>query len=161
MPWAYRRLTEEFSAVAKDYYDITWDKALDAAGIPVDSSLRRPESIYYDSDIRELPGSGSLPQNNLPKCLRLPQQIKPLLPLWKFQQILTKILAKGKKLKLPRARIRTKIRVKARPQTPLSLSPSKLLIQELPRHQLRTLVLVVHLFSLFTASVNVLHSYYQ
>ena len=37
-----------------------------------------------------------LPQNNLPKCLRLPKQIKPLLPLWKFQQILTKMLAKGK-----------------------------------------------------------------
>ena len=94
-----------------------------------------------------------LPQNNLPKCLRLLQQIKPFLLLWKFQQILAKMLAKGKKLKLPRARIRTKIRVKARPQTPLSLSPSKLLIQELPRHKLRTLVLVGHLFSLFTAAV--------
>ena len=55
------RLTEEFSAVARDYCDITWGKALDAAGIPADSSLRRPESIYYDSDIRELPGSGSPP----------------------------------------------------------------------------------------------------
>ena len=63
------------------------------------------------------------------------------------------MLAKGKKLKLPRARIRTKIRVKVRPQTPLFLSPSKLLIQELARHKLRTLVLVVHLLSLFTASV--------
>ena len=63
------------------------------------------------------------------------------------------MLAKGKKLKLPRARIRTKIRVKAMPQTPLFLNPSKLLIQQLPRHKLRTLVLVVHLFSLFTASV--------
>ena len=40
------RLTEEFSAVARDYCDITWGKALDAAGIPTDSSLRRPESIY-------------------------------------------------------------------------------------------------------------------
>ena len=30
-------------------------------GVPVDSSLRRPESIYYDSDIQELPGSGSPP----------------------------------------------------------------------------------------------------
>ena len=69
-----------------------------------------------------------LPQSNLPKCLRLPQQIKPLLPLWKFQQILAKMLAKGEKLKLPRARIRTKIRVRARPQTPLFLSLSKLLI---------------------------------
>ena len=28
------RLTEEFSAVAKDYCDITWGKALDAAGGP-------------------------------------------------------------------------------------------------------------------------------
>ena len=55
------RITEEFSAVARDYCDITWGKALDAAGIPVDSSLRRPESIYYDSDIRELPGLGSPP----------------------------------------------------------------------------------------------------
>ena len=43
------RLTEEFSAVARDYYDITWDKALDAAGVPADSSLRWPESVYYDS----------------------------------------------------------------------------------------------------------------
>ena len=41
-----------------------------------------------------------LPQNNLSKCLRLLQQIKPLLLLWKFQQILAKMLAKGKKLKL-------------------------------------------------------------
>ena len=55
------RLTEEFSAVAKDYCDITWGKALDIVGIPADSSLRRLESIYYDSDIRELPGSGSSP----------------------------------------------------------------------------------------------------
>ena len=55
------RLTEEFSTVARDYCDITWGKALDAAGVPADSSLRRPESIYYDSDIQELPGSDSPP----------------------------------------------------------------------------------------------------
>ena len=55
------RLTEEFSTVVKGYCDITWGKALDAAGIPADSSLRRPESIYYDSNIRELPGSDSPP----------------------------------------------------------------------------------------------------
>ena len=34
------RLTEELSAVARDYCDITWGKALDVAGIPADSSLR-------------------------------------------------------------------------------------------------------------------------
>ena len=57
------RLTEEFSAVGRDYCDISWSKALDAAGIPADSSLRRPESIYYDSDIRELSDpSSSFPE---------------------------------------------------------------------------------------------------
>ena len=55
------RLTEEFFAVARDYCDITWGKALDVAGIPADSSLRRPESIYYDSDICELPSPGCPP----------------------------------------------------------------------------------------------------
>ena len=34
------RLTEEFSAVCRDYYDISWGKALDVAGVPADSSLR-------------------------------------------------------------------------------------------------------------------------
>ena len=47
------RLTEEFSAVAKDYCDISWGKALDAAEVPADSSLRRPESVYYDLEICE------------------------------------------------------------------------------------------------------------
>ena len=55
------RLIEEFSAIARDYCDITWGKALDAAGVPADSSLKRPESIYYDSDIQEFPGSDSPP----------------------------------------------------------------------------------------------------
>ena len=56
------------------------------------------------------------------------------------------MLAKEKKLRLPRARTITKIRVKARLQTLPFLSPSKLLTQKLPRQKLRTLVLVLHLF---------------
>ena len=59
------RLTEEFSAVARDYCDITWEKALNAAGVPADSSLRRPESVYYDPDIQALPGSDSPPPEQL------------------------------------------------------------------------------------------------
>ena len=55
------RLTEEFSAVARDYCDISWGKALDAAGIPSDSSLRRLESIYYDPEICKLSGPSSSP----------------------------------------------------------------------------------------------------
>ena len=34
------RLTKEFSPVIRDYYDISWGKALDVVGIPADSSLR-------------------------------------------------------------------------------------------------------------------------
>ena len=53
--------TKEFSVVARDYCDISWGKVLDAAGIPADSSLRRPESIYYDPNICELSGPSSSP----------------------------------------------------------------------------------------------------
>ena len=34
------RLTGEFSAVCRDYCDITWGKAFDAAGVPAESDLR-------------------------------------------------------------------------------------------------------------------------
>ena len=94
-----------------------------------------------------------LPPSILSKYLRLLQQIKLLLLLWKLQLTLAKMMAKGKKLKLFRARKRTKTREKARPQIPPSLNPSKLLTQKLPRQKLRTLVLLIHLFSLFTAFV--------
>ena len=57
------RLTEEFFVVARDYCNISWGKALDVAGVPADSSLRWPESIYYDQEIREL----SDPNSSLPK----------------------------------------------------------------------------------------------
>ena len=53
------RLIEELTAVCRDYCNISWGKALDAVGVPVGSDLRRPESIYYDLEIRELPGSNS------------------------------------------------------------------------------------------------------
>ena len=56
-----------------------------------------------------------LPLSILSKYLRLLQQIKLLLLLWKLQLTLAKMMAKGKKLKLLRARKRAKIREKARP----------------------------------------------
>ena len=66
------RLTEEFFIVARDYCDITWEKALDAAGVPADSSLRRPESVYYDPDIQALPGSDSPPPEQLAPVSEVP-----------------------------------------------------------------------------------------
>ena len=53
------RLTEEFSTVCREYCGISQGKALDVARVPVGSDLRRPESIYYDPEIRELPGPDS------------------------------------------------------------------------------------------------------
>ena len=53
------RLTEELSAVCKEYCGIFQGKALDVARVPVGSNLRQPESIYYDPEIRELPGPNS------------------------------------------------------------------------------------------------------
>ena len=53
------RLTKEFSIICRDYCDISWGKAFDVAGVPVDSDLRQPESIYYDPEIRELSGPDS------------------------------------------------------------------------------------------------------
>ena len=73
------RFTEEFFAVARDYYNISWGKALDVAGIPADSSLRRPESIYYDPDICELSDPSSSPPEQPAQVFEVPiaNQVPP------------------------------------------------------------------------------------
>ena len=71
------RLIEEFSTVARDYCDITWGKALDAAGVPADSVLRQPATCNLRAYIMTQTSGCSqvlslLPQNILSKCLRCP-----------------------------------------------------------------------------------------
>ena len=75
-------LIEEFSAVARDYCNISWGKALDVAGVPVNSGLRRPESIYYDPEIRELSDPSSFLPKQTAQVSELPKvgQV-PLAPL--------------------------------------------------------------------------------
>nr|XP_023912825.1 GRB10-interacting GYF protein 2-like [Quercus suber] len=58
-------LTEQFASVARDYCDMTWGKALDAAGVPANSELRLPENIFYDEDIRQLPEADAPPPTQL------------------------------------------------------------------------------------------------
>ena len=53
------RLIEELSIVCREYCGISWGKALDVAGVPANSDLRRPENVYYDPEIRELPSPDS------------------------------------------------------------------------------------------------------
>ena len=49
------RLTKELSEVCMDYCSVTWGKALNVAGVSVDSVSRLPESVYYPPKIREVP----------------------------------------------------------------------------------------------------------
>ena len=79
------RLTEELSAICKDYCDISWGKALDVARVLVDSDLRRPKSIYYDPEIRELSSPDSS-YHGQAKYLRNQRRTKSLLLPWKFQK---------------------------------------------------------------------------
>ena len=129
------RLMKEFFAVCRDYCDISWGKALDVAGVPIDYDLRRPESIYYDPKIRELSGSDS----SHPGVSSQPKADQVLLLPWKFQKSPTKMLAKERRLKLSRARIKVRVRRKIllipqrKPQILLYLSPAKLLTQGSPR----------------------------
>ena len=59
------------------------------------------------------------------------------------------MLAKGKKLRLPRARTITKKRVKARLQILPLLSLNELLTPKLPRQKLRILALVLRLLKIY------------
>ena len=60
------RLTEELSEVCRDYCNVTWDRALSVAGVPADSVLRLPESVYYHLEICEVPAlMPSLPTHAL------------------------------------------------------------------------------------------------
>ena len=73
------RLTEEFSVVCRDYCNISWGKALDVAGVPADFGLRRPKSIYYDPEIRELSDPNSSHPKQTTQVSKLPKvdQVPP------------------------------------------------------------------------------------
>ena len=64
-------------------------------------------------------------QSNQPQYLNSVQQIKLSLLLWRSQQIPTKLLVKGRKLRPLRVRAITKERIKARLQMLPLLSPNE------------------------------------
>ena len=47
------RLTAEVTMVCREYCAETYNEALDRAGIPADSNLRRVDQVYYPKDLRE------------------------------------------------------------------------------------------------------------
>ena len=95
------RLTEEFFAVARDYCYISWGKALDVAGISANSNLRRPESIYYDPDIRELSGPSSSPPEQPAQVSEVPIADQVLLALVEVSIDSRQDDGKGKEVEAP------------------------------------------------------------
>ena len=66
------RLTEELSIICREYYDISWGKAFDVAGVPANSDLRRPKNVYYDLEIRKLLGPDSSHPEQAPEASEQP-----------------------------------------------------------------------------------------
>ena len=102
------RLTEEFSAVCREYCGISWGKALNAIGLPVDSDLRRLESVYYDPEIRELPGPNSSHPEQAPPTLTQPLVDQAPLPPRKLLRNLIKMAAEVRKSRIFKALVRIK-----------------------------------------------------
>ena len=68
------RLIEELPKVCRDYCSISWAQALNAAGVPVDSTMRLPENVFFPPEIREVP-------TDAPKASEQPAAIPDAIPL--------------------------------------------------------------------------------
>ena len=67
-----QRLVEEVAEVCRDYCTVTWNEALNSAGVPANSELRRVEKVYFPEHIREIPTdppSTALPLPSLEQVL--------------------------------------------------------------------------------------------
>ena len=63
-----QRLAEEMAKVCRDYCTVTWNEAINNAGVSADSELRRAERVYFPEPIREIlanPSSAALPLPSL------------------------------------------------------------------------------------------------
>ena len=60
--------------MCRDYYTESWGVAMDQAGVPADSELRRFENIFFLDDIQEIPTE--LPPRT---TLSLPPPEQPLI----------------------------------------------------------------------------------
>ena len=74
------RLTVEVIMVCREYCAETYNQALDRAGIPADSDLRRVDQVYYPEDLREnitaLPPPAALPLPPLEQSLTTQEPFK-------------------------------------------------------------------------------------
>ena len=71
------RLTEEVAMICKDYCTESQGVAMDQAGVPTDSELRKAENIFFPEDIREIPESNLPSEKLLPAQAALPDTDVP------------------------------------------------------------------------------------
>ena len=64
-------MAEEVAKVCRDYCTVTWNEALNSAGVFTDFELRKVENVYFLEHIREIPTYPS--STTLP--LPLPEQV--------------------------------------------------------------------------------------
>ena len=72
-----KRLTEEVAIVCRDYCVESWGVAMDRAGVPTNSELRRAENIFFSEDIREILELDSPSEQLLPSQAPLPDAEVP------------------------------------------------------------------------------------
>ena len=58
--------------MCRDYCTVTWNEALNSAGVPADSELRRAERVYFPEPIREIPNNPSSAALPLPSLEQVP-----------------------------------------------------------------------------------------
>ena len=81
-------LTKELLEVCRDYCNITWDKALNAAGVPTDSTWRLPENVFYPPEIREVP-------TDAPKTSEQPAAIPDAIPIVEITKGSSQVIGQG------------------------------------------------------------------
>ena len=67
--------------LTEDYRNVTWDRALSVAGVPVDFVWRQPGNIYYHPDIHEVPTAISSPPAPALESSEQPLAIPDAFPL--------------------------------------------------------------------------------
>ena len=72
-----KRLMEEVAVVCRDYCAESWGVALDRAGVPANSKLRRAENVFFPEDIREILESDPLFGQLFPTQAPLPDAEVP------------------------------------------------------------------------------------
>ena len=86
---------------------MTWDKALTVVGVPADSVLRLPGSMYYHPQIREVPFASS-PPVPAPESFEQPLAIPDALPLPEISNGSSQVGDQGQGAKGEKARTKTR-----------------------------------------------------